>query len=100
MSEFINATPTWSDVMPVLLAAAERGSDVARDEIKRLAAAADDIATVDIGRKARDLVDEAEISTTFPEDEGDSGGYMVLVPKQEWEALVAAANSHTQETNA
>jgi hypothetical protein len=47
MSKFINATPAWSDVMPILLAAAERGSDVARDEIKRLAAAVDHIAARD-----------------------------------------------------
>jgi hypothetical protein len=100
MSKIIDATPTWSDVMPVLLAAAERGSDVARDEIKRLAAAVDHIASVDIGRKARDLVDEAQISATFPDEGDDLGGYMVLVPMAEWEALVTAVNSHAQEANA
>jgi hypothetical protein len=96
MSKFIDATPTWSDVMPVLLAAAERGSDVARDEITRLAAAVDHIAAVDIGRKAKDVVDSAEIQAVFD----DTDAYNVSVSKSDWETLVAAVNSHAQESNA
>lgn len=96
MSERIDITPTWSEAMPVLLAAAERGSDVARDEIKRLAAAVDHIAAVDIGRKARDVVDSAEIQAVFD----DTDTYNVSVSKSDWETLVAAVNSHAQEDNA
>ena len=47
MSETIDITPTWSDVMPILIAAirhgGEDGASVAEAELRRLAAEVDEI---------------------------------------------------------
>lgn len=41
MSERIDMTPTWSEVLPGLIAAANNGNSKAFDELMRMAAAVD-----------------------------------------------------------
>lgn len=40
-AEYIDATPTWSEILPVLLAGAEHGVATAREELHRMARLAD-----------------------------------------------------------
>lgn len=39
--EYVDVTPTWSEILPVLLAGAEHGVQAAREELHRMARLAD-----------------------------------------------------------
>lgn len=39
--EYVDATPTWSEILPVLLSGAEYGVKAAREELQRMAKLAD-----------------------------------------------------------
>lgn len=39
--EYVDATPTWAEILPVLLSGAEHGVQAAREELQRMARLAD-----------------------------------------------------------